>query len=235
MHVSLSEVQTTVCKAAVAIGLPLGLGEDAGRAARRMVTSEHGSLAAFVDALDAVEERRSAEFHTERAIAGAFNPAEPGHHLSALRAGPSATDLLRSTAQTSEGLGRVTLTDIDVPAVILFQALAASVDRDAGLSVFWLADGGEAIEAVCWRGSLALIKGSPKDLLAADAADMTMSLVAREPRELAIAVDQRIQRNGVEIDEATWGRLTNYADRCMVEATETSLLSGAGAGVIDTD
>ena len=56
-----------------------------------------------------------------------------------------------------------------------------------------------------------------------------------EPRVRAITVDQRIQRDGVDIDEATWRRVAAYADRLLVVATETSRLTGAGAGVIDTD
>ncbi len=235
MHVSLSEVQTTVCKAAVAVGLPLGLGEDAGQAARRMMASGVGSFAAFVDALDAVDEGRSTGFDADRAIAGDFGPKPAGRLLSAIRAGPSACDLVASAASTDIGLGRITLTNVDVPIVILFEALVASVDMDKGQCVAWNVGGGGAIEAVCWRGSLALIKGAPEDLLATDSAEITMHLVAREPRVRAITVDQRIQRDGVEIDEVTWRRVKTYADRLLVDATETSRLTGAGAGVVDTD
>ncbi len=235
MHVSLSEVQTTVCKAAVAVGLPLGLGEDAGRAARWMMASGVGLLAAFVDALDAVDKGRSTGFDADRAIAGYFGPKPAGRLLSALRAGPSACDLVASAASTDMGYGRITLTDVDVPIVILFEALVASADMDTGECVAWNADGGGAIEAVCWRGSLALIKGAPEGLLATGSAEITMHLVAREPRVRAITVDQRIQRDAVEIDEATWRRVTTYADRLLVDAAETSRLTGAGAGVVDTD
>ncbi len=235
MHVSLSEVQTTVCKAAVAVGLPLGLGEDAGQAARRMMASGVGSFAAFVDALDAVDEGRSTGFDADRAIAGDFGPKPAGRLLSAICAGPSACDLVASAASTDIGLGRITLTNVDVPIVILFEALVASVDMDKGQCVAWNVGCGGAIEAVCWRGSLALIKGAPEDLLATDSAEITMHLVAREPRVRAITVDQRIQRDGVEIDEVTWRCVKTYADRLLVDATETSRLTGAGAGVVDTD
>ena len=80
-----------------------------------------------------------------------------------------------------------------------------------------------------------LIKGAPEGLLATGSGTITMHMVARQPRMPAIIVDQRIQRDGVEIDEATWRRVTTYGDRLLVEATETSRLTGAGAGVIDTD
>ena len=49
MHVSLSEVQTNVCKAAVAVGLPLGLGEDAGEVVERAEDGDIGIRQRAVD------------------------------------------------------------------------------------------------------------------------------------------------------------------------------------------
>ena len=235
MHVSLSEVQTTVSKAAVAVGLPLGLGEDAGRAARHMMASGVGSFAAFVDALETVDEGRATGFDAERAIAGDFVPEPAGRPLSAIRAGPSACDLVVSAARGDTGSGRVSLANVDVPIVILFEALVASADMDRGLCVAWNGRGESAIEAICCQGLLTLIEGTPGDLRATGAAEITMHLVAREPRVHAIAVDPRRQHDAVEIDEATWRRVASYADRLLVVATETSRLTGAGAGVVDTD
>ena len=231
----MSEVQTFVWQAAVAVGLPLGLGEDAGRAARSMVASGVGSFAAFVDALDAVDKGRSTGFDTDRAIGGNFCPKPASRLLSAMCAGPSACDLVASAASAQFRRGRITLIDVDAPIVILFEALVASGGMDQGQCVAWNAGGGGPIEAICWRGSLVLTKGAPEDLLATGSAEISMHLVAREPSKRAIVVDQRIQRDGAEIDEATWRRLAAYAERLLVATTETSRLTGAGAGVVDTD
>lgn len=236
MHVSLSEIQTTVCKAAVAVGLPLGLGEDAGWAARRMMAIGVGSFAAFVDAIDTVDDGRSTGFDADRAIAGSFGPQPAGLLLSAIRAGPSVCDLVALATGTDIEFAPLTLTDVDIPSVILFEVLAATADRDRGLCVAWNAGGGSEIDAVCWRGTLVLIKGAPEDLHATDSAEITIRLVMQEPLEQGFTVDQRIQREAVEIDDATWRRITTYADRLLVVASETSRLTGAGAGdVIDTD
>ena len=235
MHVSLSEVQTTVCKAALGVGLPLGLGEDAGRAARRMMASGVGSFAAFVDALESVDEERSTGFDADCAIVGNFGPKPADRLLSAIRAGPSACDLVASAARTDIGFERIVLTNVDVPIVILFEALVTSADGEMGQSVAWTVCGGGSIEAVCWQGSLVLIKGTCEDLLVTEAAEITMCLVTRKPSVVAITVDQRIQRDAVEIDEATWHRIRTYANRLLVVATESSRLTGAGAGVVDTD
>ena len=126
MHVSLSEIQTTVCKAAVAVGLPLGLGEDAGWAARRMMAIGVGSFAAFVDAIDTVDDGRSTGFDADHAIAGSFGPQPAGLLLSAIRAGPSVCDLVALATGTDIEFAPLTLTDVDIPSVILFEVLAAT-------------------------------------------------------------------------------------------------------------
>ena len=57
LQVSLSEIETSICKAVSATNLAVSFGEDAGRAARCMVESGIGSLVAFVEALDALNNK----------------------------------------------------------------------------------------------------------------------------------------------------------------------------------
>ena len=235
MHVSLSEVQTTICKATVAVGLPLGLGEEAGRAARCMMASGVGSLAAFVNALDAVEEDRSTGFNADQAIAGTFRPKTAGQLLSALRAGPSACDLVVSAASTNMEDLRVTLNEVDVPIVILFQVLASSTEVDRGQYVAWNVGGERRIEVRCWQGTLVLVKGLAEDLLSTNSAKVSISLVEPEPRASEITANRNAQRDAIDIDEETWRRIEAYADRLLVNSTGTSRLTGGGAGVVDLD
>ena len=108
MHVSLSEVEAAVAKAAMAVGLPPGLGEDAGRAARLMLRTGLGALSDLVGALDAVDGGASVGFDADRAPAGMLVPANGARQLSALRAGPTACDLLLAAAGPTGGDGRDT-------------------------------------------------------------------------------------------------------------------------------
>ena len=112
MHVSLSEVEAAVAKAAMAVGLPPGLGEDAGRAARLMLRTGLGVLSDLVDALDAVDGGASVGFDADRASAGMLVPENGARQLSALRAGPTACDLLLVAAGPAGGGDR----DADTPA-----------------------------------------------------------------------------------------------------------------------
>jgi hypothetical protein len=232
VHVSLSEIQSTICKAALGVGLPLGLGEDAGWAARNMMTNGIGSISVFAEALDAIEEGKSTGFDADRAGAGYFTSKPAGFLLSAIWAGPSTCDLVASTTSRNSKFSTITLINVDVPSVILFEVLASTVGVPKGLCVAWNAGSNDEIEAVCWRGSLSLIKGMRKDLLLTAPANITIQLVNQKPPDQSMDVYRCIQREAVEIHASSWRRITIYADRLLVDASDTSRLTGAGAGSI---
>ena len=229
MHVSLSELEATLCKAASGVGLPLGLGQDAGRAARWMAGNGYDPVPAVVDALDAVDRGRSGGFDASKAIRGAFAPDPASDCLSSLRAGPSACDLVLSAAQ-----GTVTLEAVDSPAVILMVACAASRNMTGALLLTWRSAEGAAIEAVCHGGRFHADQEEAKVLSSPGPATVTMSVIEGRPLESAAAACDAL-KEGASVDEATWRRLAAFAARCLVEATETSRLTGAGAGIVDTD
>ena len=165
MHVSLSEVEATVAKAAMGVGLPPGLGEDAGRAAALMLRSGLGALSDLAGALDAVDGGASAGFDMDRVAALRLVPANGAAQLSALRAGPTACDLLLAAAGPADGGGRdtaasaaagttrpqgvrelesrnvVALAAVDYPTVVLHQALDVSRTIDTPLLVAWAVPG----------------------------------------------------------------------------------------------
>ena len=240
MHVSLSELETTLWKAALGAGLPLGLGEDAGRAARHMAVSGIGSLTAYVDALDAVEAGRAGACDASRAVSGDFVSASEGRWLSAFHAGPSACDLLVATALQGEDLNRITMAQVDAPAMILFEALGASERIARAILVRRQPTDGKPVEAVCRQGGLDFTRGSPEEFLAPGPADLSLDLVNVEPggqdaASRPILPDPCILKSGPTVDEAVWQRLADYAKRRLVEATAASRMTGAGAGLVDRD
>ena len=231
MHVSLSELEAAAVKAVMAVGLPLGLGEDAGRAAKLMLRSGLGSLADLVDALDAVDGGRSAGCAPEPALAGRFVPANGADRLSALRAGPPACDRLAATTGAAAGADAVTLAAVDCPALVLHEVIELSHTLDVTLSVAWSrADGGSG-EIVCRQGGARPVSGG--DI--GGPADLTIGPAAPGADVPPVPPAPPDRGDGAEVDDAVWARLCAYADRRLVESTEESRLSGAGAGVIDTD
>ncbi len=240
MHVSLSELETTLWKAALGVGLPLGLGEDAGRAARRMAVSGIGDLTAYVDALDALEAGRTGPCDTSRAVLGDFVPASQEQSLSAFHAAPSACDLLVATAAQGHGPDRVTMAAVDAPAMVLFEALGASERIAKGIRVRRQPADEKPVEAVCRQGVLDFTRGSPDELLAPGPADLSLDLVDVEPggrdaETRPILRNPSILKSGPTVDEAAWHRLADYAKRRLVEATAASRMTGAGAGLVDRD
>jgi len=93
---------------------------------------------------------------------------------------------------------------------------------------------GETVEAVCQDGLIHAQQTDASILSSPGPAAMTMTLIDRQPLESG-ACSCNARQEGARVDEAAWRRLAAFADRCLVEATETSRLTGAGAGVVDTD
>lgn len=236
MHVSLSEIETTLRRAALGAGLSLGLGEEAGLAAKWAAINDIASLSTFADALDAIDGGRSGRFDTDLAADGTFVARGEGLFLSALCAGPSACDLLEAAALSGHGPGAITMTAVDVPAVVLCDALAASERMNSGIRVAWQARGGTAVDVVCRGGGPDLRKGTPSDLEALGPVELSLALTEEEPGAARpVSAGRTALMEGVTVDDACWSRLLAYAARCLVEASEASRLTGAGAGVVDSD
>lgn len=235
MHISLAEVQTSISKATLAIGLPIAHGADAGSAARYMMEIGLGSFAAFVDAIDSLEAGKSIEFGANQAIKGTFLAARTGKQLSALHAGPSACDLIVSSTPGLTSYQRITLTDIDVPIVILFELLNGLKNFEAGVYVGWNEGTKGQVKLLCWKGSLVFIKGEKTDLAPTGPQIITVDVVKKKPRNLIIPAGRHVQRTFVNINQKTWRRVAKYASRQLVQSTITSKLSGAGAGIVEVD
>lgn len=229
MRVSLSEVETTVRKAAVGVGLALGLAEDAGRAAGWAALVGVGGPAVFAAALEALDTGHSVGADADRARAGTLAPVDGAGPLSALIAGPAACDALRSVA------GTVTLIAVDHPAVVLFEALEICDGLAGELRVDWRAPDGAAIEVV-QRGD-SIIDGLAKrpTLAGLGPADMRLALTDGRVAPPAAAARPEVLAEGVAVDDASWRCIAAFAARLLVEGTEASRLSGAGAGVVDVD
>ena len=264
MHVSLSEVEAAVVKAVMAVGLPLGLGEDAGRAARLMLRSDLGTLSDLVDALDAVDGGASVGFDADRVSAGRLVPVDGAKRLSALRAGPTACDLLLATARSAGGDGRdtvtpaavdtarprdvrgpgsgnvVTLAAVDCPTVVLHEVIDVSRHVDAAFLVGWSIGGGPGIEVLCRGGAASLGSGAPAAVSGTGPAEMSIGVVRVSSDRGAGTCGGEVgdlgeEGDGAEVEEAAWRRLCAHAARRLVAGSERSRLAGAGAGVVDTD
>ena len=229
MRVSLSEVEATVRKASVGVGLPLGLAEDAGRAAAWAALVGVGDPGLFAAALEALDTGRSVGADADRAATETLAPVDGAGPLSALIAGPVACDVLLSAAAA------VTLVAVDYPAVVLFEALEACDGLAGELRVDWRDPDGAAIEVV--RRGDGTIDGLAKRpaLAGLGPADMRLALIGGPVPPPVAAARPDVLAEGVAVDDARWRCIAAFAARLLVEGSEASRLSGAGDGVVDID
>jgi len=236
LHVSLSEVESTISKAVMGVGLPVGLGDEAGLAARHMMGAGLGIGTLFENALQAVDQNRSVGFKIDNSCPVRFTPDINGLLLSSIISGPSAFDLASLITIEKGEPATVTLSRVDVPGIILFEALANTLDAPLGHCVSWNRTGKRSVKAICWDGSLYLIKGVPVELLMGGPSDITITPILEKPSNKGIKFEPRAQDAAIEIDAPSWQKIKTYADRLFVGSTETSRLFGAGSGgLIETD
>jgi hypothetical protein len=217
--VSLNEIETAVRKAALGVGLPLGIAEEAGLAAAWAAPLPLGIEALIAEALTNIDEKRVLRQPADKAA------------TSALWLGPSAADFAFAMPDEPIILGPV-----DVPilvAAIVARAGEGKTERSA---------------AVAWGGScsLALNHGEigiwAPSLAALTARGLEFTVtrgIAPGGKPLFAANDLRRLKlqalsDGVPVGSAAWTDIKRYAAKTLVPATAQSRLRGAGAGDIDS-
>ena len=227
MRLSLNEVEVTVRKAGLGAGLPLGLAEDAGRAAAWLAA--RGLPAA--ELMAAALEGAHAELHVER-DAAAWRIGTTSGACPVLQAAPSACDLVVAGARS--GAPACVESVLDLPMVAI--ATAALATADSGISL--LVDIAERPAALLMAGEARWFAG-PAELAA----------LRRQPVRIGMSMDPDLETpprsgsvnasaaasEGVTVSADLWEPIRALADRTLVPATAHSHERGAGAGLIDTD
>ena len=81
---------------------------------------------------------------------------------------------------------------------------------------------------------ITLVMANHVELLPSLGAGHDLDLLAHHPESELLACRQQALREGIEVDDAIWGRLKTLAHRIQVESSEASR-GGAGAGDHDND
>ncbi len=235
MHVSLSEIASTVTKAGQSVGLAIGQAEDAGRAARFAAECGLAPLAAYADALGRLD-RGEASGPAGDLPPGELQAEDPEKPLSALLAGPSACDLAVAAAEGVGGAAPVTLADVDAPALLLFQAMLASRYLGPGFRLTCACAGEAHLDIACRASALSMPwQDRPAALHKPCPALRVSRLAAGEEAGLIPHHSEEALSDGIAVEDRVWRQLTALAKRQLVESSETSLQQGAGAGVVDRD
>lgn len=221
MQCSLNEVQTLSYKAARGAGLPWGVAQEAGSAARWLESRRVSGLSALALSLEALDGREVEAF--QPVVAAGFWQSR-GSRLSGLLAGIALAD--RCGADT------VTLNAVVAPVLLVpFAAAIASV-RQVTFSLdvetdppFALRVNGDSVSAEA--RALA-------DLAEARAVTLTAGTPTSGPSKPLTAACKPVDGN-VAIDDDVWRILDGFARRTYVPESDESRARGAGAGENDAD
>ncbi len=218
MLCSLNEIEALLRKAARGAGLPWGLAEEAGRAARWLAMHGIGCLPIFA----ALFEQNDGRPYDEIAIMreeGCWRAS--GGTLCPLVAGAAIVD------RATEIAGGRTVELATVAWPILLAPFAATVAVATGARI-----------ALDWPG----VRFTFTDARVRLDAALTVTHVASVPNgrcgPLGGAAQGTLMESdlaGAVVDESAWSRLDRFVRRTYVPASAASRLKGAGAGLLDTD
>lgn len=229
--VSLNEIEVTLRKAAIGMGLPLGIAEDTALAATWLAARGYPGIDLYHTALQHAVDHNGTARTLEREP-GALVAKGP---VAALWFGPAAVDHLCLGAR--QGVPAEIRADwIDYPLLCFAMLAVAAAEYDLRIAITWKRNDQTDAIARCYDEKVS-IAGT----LSIGPGPLIMSLVAPSIADPPIARDDfkaRLARSlaqGVMVDEQLWAKISQLAARTLVPASETSRLSGAGAGILDND
>ena len=234
MRVSLTEIETSVKNASCSVGLEFGLAEDAGKTARYMIENNLAPLKQFLEAIDRIENNTSASFKVEMAAEGKFVSDSAKKGLSALIVGASVSDLILLDIDHIKSQS-LNIYNIDKPAIIIFYILASLYRQKKHSCFSWTIGESNRVSGVCFGGELAVRRNSYQKVLKADSTNISIRPINYHSKYIKQIINFRRQNIVPEVDINVWDKLSNYCERLLVEGSEKSRLSGAGAGIIDSD
>jgi hypothetical protein len=233
MHVSNAEIETLTCKAAVGVGLPVGLAEEAGAAAAWL--SAAGFAGAEI-AYRAIENLRKGKARPViiSSHSGSLCPDTEGKLASVMYAAPSVFDFLQTTS-------RVTVVRLDEP-LLLFGHLVCSNSIPAVELVFHsIGSTGAVLQGVIQRGHGRLEGPSFSNQETKNGPEVSVAMVDVsqnrnfKPTKREAEVRRDAIQRGVAVNEVIWTELQRLAAQTLVPESAESKQRGAGAGMIDND
>ena len=222
MSLSLNQIESTARKAVRGAGLCWGLAEDAGRAVSRLEMAGLPGMRWLVELLDSLDHQNPevCRLECQNNIWHAANGV-----LSPLVAGPSLADWIYSPARIPGDAGRRLLGVVCPNILIGYTSIAVLLSASPFRLAWDQTRVAVAPDHLRISGPLEHSGASDVGLAAQQDADMSNQGAIRYSFKVAAC----------EVDRCTLDVLESLAYRTYVEASESSRLSGAGAGLSDND
>jgi hypothetical protein len=220
MSFSLNEVEAMGKRAARGAGLPWGLAEEAGKAARWLTARGYPGAEQLADVLTRNDKQGYAELAPVD-VDGVWQA--PAGRLCPLITGAALCDRAAEIAE-----GRVIELGMTAQPLLLVPYIAGA----AKLIGTAIAIGWEHVTMIVTQDR-EIIDGNPNALTARSTDSIRCRRVDDASNLATPAVS--VNQPAAPVDAATWSRLAAFAQRTFAPATEASRLSGAGAGLSDNN
>lgn len=207
---SLNEIDTTLQKAAIGAGLPVGLAEEIGHAGAWLAARGHDGVRAVLMAIhDGMSTPPIPVKDSDRLVFSSARIAV---------CGPSAIDMLVGDDSVDE----VLLLNVDSPLLIIGLVGGASQSYDLEMTIGF----GNGSKASLVAGDLVMT--GPVPAAGTDAVITICQTVDKTPTN-------KIATRGVLVGDEIWHEADALAARTYVPSTKASHARGAGAGMLDND
>lgn len=233
MHASNAEVEALTYKAAVGVGLPVGLAEDAGMAAAWLVSAGFAGAEITYRAIENIRTGKARPViissHSE-----SLGPDTKGKLASVIYAAPSVCDFLQTTSP-------VTVARLDEPLLLFAHLVCASSVRESEFALRSVGSTGTVLQGVIQRGHGRFDKPpifDQEEQNGSEVAVTTDSVLEDrnfKPTKRELEAHRNAVQRGVVVSEAIWTKLQRLAANTLVPESATSKQRGAGAGMIDND
>ena len=241
MRQSLSELYSTVRKAAVGQGATYGIAEDLADAVCWLNSLGFDGVSCAVDCLAHRPSDTSAVRLLRDESGLVLENAKPGTAASALLAGPALGDLLQTGAVPDSGFS----VSVDVPLLVL-AAVAQTCARLKQRAWLMIHLNGQAVIGECNQETCQVtIVTQEGTTTARSTTEVTLwpsqPDQSRNTMECLINSEEFSQRRnsaltkGLVVCEASLRQLETWAALTLVPETERSRETGAGAGLLDND
>ena len=231
MHVSWSEMETLATKAAIGIGVPAGLAEEAGLAVAWLGRSGRPGATIIWRALQNI----STGYASPVAMKDkkSLQPKVSGTLASALYAAPSVADFLHL-------LPEIRVEKLDEPLLLFGHLAASSALLNRGLVFQAKGLGNESWKAFIKNGCVIIDDELYRDFHQESGSEVIVTVIndpddwVKMADRYQIGVRQKFE-NSMTITEKEMINLQRFSEQMLVPESATSRTKGAGAGVIDTD
>ena len=234
-HVSMGEIEFIVTRAAFGVGAPFGIAEDFAEATKTMARFGFDPTPSALNCLNYLDLKPEsgklslANRNTKVIISG------PGR-LSAVYTGPSISDFgyrLRCHGTTIEAL------NVDYPILV---AAAIVSNQITNCIIEWpntqVILNEQRVIQINVADENQLQSPGPVNLSIRSCVTKTNNHEDKRHRFNVARIEpeaKRVDYEGVLVDTYAWAGLVELFNRCLVPSSDSSLLVGAGAGLVDRD